>query len=276
MTFYDLGLSFDALNVSVLDEIVSFISALIFLIFTFYLIFNLGDFNPESKSRLERFLSISKILTTSILVISAVAFLAFTVNTIYLLAKTSPNTIVERRYVLDHSTRTIDVKDDFKTVYTNDQDVSFSSQIDNDFYEKLPEDLKNEIKNHVHFSFSEFKSSYDKDVVLFSTDRDSTSTQIDVLKAFSKHKQVIKIDADKDGTYVPILATIDSIELTKEEENEENLTYHIDKIEMANAVETISRDSQSKSRDIKSIRLHISGKTSKAAKAKKSIEKLVE
>lgn len=276
MTFYDLGLSFDALNVSVLDEIVTFISALIFLIFTFYLIFNLGDFNPESKSRLERFLSISKILTTSILVISAVAFLAFTVNTIYLLAKTSPNTIVERRYVLDHSTRTIDVKDDFKTVYTNDQDVSFSSQIDNDFYEKLPEDLKNEIKNHVHFSFSEFKSSYDKDVVLFSTDRDSTSTQIDVLKAFSKHKQVIKIDADKDGTYVPILATIDSIELTKEEENEENLTYHIDKIEMANAVETISRDSQSKSRDIKSIRLHISGKTSKAAKAKKSIEKLVE
>ena len=45
---------------------------------------------------------------------------------------------------------------------------------------------------------------------------------------------------------------------------------------MANATETIARDGHSKSRDIKTIKLYISGKTSESAKAKKSIEKLVE
>lgn len=276
MTFYDLGLLSDAFDVSSIDVIASLTSALACLVFTLYLFINLRDFDSKSENRLERFLSISKILTTSIFVISLAATISLATNTIYLIAKTSSNTIVESRYALDHGTRTVEVKDDFKSVYENDQDVSFSSQIDNDFYEKLPEDVKNEIKNHVHFSFSEFKSSHDKDVVLFSTDRDITSTQIDVLKELSKSKQVIEINASKADSTVRILATIDSIEISKEEENDSNLEYHIDKIEMANAVETISRDSQSKSRDIKTVKLHISGKTSKAAKDRQSIEKLVE
>ena len=140
----------------------------------------------------------------------------------------------------------------------------------------MPEDLKHELKSNVHVAFDSFESSRDKDLILFSTDSRVTSFQIDVLQELSKFKQVIEINASKADSSVKVLATIDSVELTKEEENESNLTYHIDKIEMANAVETISRDSQSKSRDIKSIKLHISGKTSKASKDKRSIEKLVE
>ena len=275
MILYKLGIVSDALSISDGEIALVFMISSIFAALAIFTAANVSDF-VYVDNIIEEFLQDHKLLTTMLLLVfSAVAAFSLFLST-EAASVTATNTIVKSQYILKNSTRTVEVKDDFKTVYENDQDVSFSSQIDNDFYEKLPEDLKNEIKNHVHFSFSEFKSSHDKDVVLFSTDRDSTLVRIDVLKAFSKHKQVIKIDADKDGTYVPILATIDSIELTKEEENEENLTYHIDKIEMANAVETISRDSQSKSRDIKSIRLHISGKTSKAAKAKKSIEKLVE
>lgn len=211
-------------------------------------------------------------LTLVLAAITAFSMFLFTEMT----STTAPNTIVESQYILKNSTRQVEVNGDFKTVYENDQNVSFSSKIDNDFYEKLPEDLKHSLENHVHFSFKSFESSHDKDVNLFSTDSDLTSTQIDVLKELSKFKQVIEINASKAESSVKVLATIDLIEVTKEEENEENLTYHIDKIEIANAVETISRDSQSKSRDIKSIRLHISGKTSESAKAKKSIEKLVE
>lgn len=177
---------------------------------------------------------------------------------------------------MKNSARTVDAKDDFKTVYTNDQNVSFSSQIDNDFYEKLPEDLKHALENHVHFAFKSFESSHDKDVNLFSTDSDLTSTQIDVLKELSKFKQVIEINASKADSSVKILATIDSIEISKEDENVSNLEYHIDKIELANAVETISRDDQSKSRDIKTVKIYISGKTSKAAKDQQSIERLIE
>ena len=73
-----------------------------------------------------------------------------------------------------------------------------------------------------------------------------------------------------------ISLTFDAIEISKEDENGSNLEYHIDKIEIANAVETISRDNQSKSRDIKTVKIYISGKTSKAAKDRQSIEKLVE
>lgn len=112
--------------------------------------------------------------------------------------------------------------------------------------------------------------------MIFSTKSDLNSQQVEALKIFSKHKQVIEINASKADSSVKILSTIDSIEISKEDENEENLTYHIDKIEMANAVETISRDSQSKSRDIKTVKIYISGKTSKAAKDRQSIEKLVE
>ena len=276
MTFYDLGLSSDALNVSPLDEIVSFIGALIFLIFTLYLTFNLGDFNPESKSRLERFLSISKILAALIFVISAAATIAFATNTIYLMAKTSPNTIVERRYALDHGTRTVEVKDAFKTVYTNEEDVEFSSSLEESSFDRLPTDLLHDLRSTGIYR-SRFISTKDSgDFTIFSTKSDLNSQQVEVMRILSKNKQVIEINASKSDQSVKVLATIDSVEVTKEEENEENLTYHIDKIEMANAVETISRDSQSKSRDIKSIKIHISGKTSKAAKDKQSIEKLVE
>lgn len=276
MTFYDLGLSSDSLNVSVLDEIISFTGAFIFLIFAFYLIFNLGDFNPESKSRLERFLSISNKLTALICVISAVAMLAFATNTIYLIAKTSPNTIVERRYSLDRGTRTVEAKDDYKTVYTNEEDVEFSSSLEESKFDFLPKDLLDDLRSK-GISRSRFFSTKDSgDFMIFSTKEDMTYPQAEAMRILSKHKHVIEINASKSDQSVKVLATIDSVEVTKEEENEENLTYHIDKIEMADAVETISRDSQSKSRDIKSIKIHIYGKTSKAAKDKQSIEKLVE
>ena len=276
MTFYDLGLSSDALNVSVLDEIISFTGALIFLIFTFYLIFNLGDFNSESKSRLERFLSISNKLTTLISVVSAIVTLAFATNTIYLIAKTSPNTIVESRYALDHGARTVEVKEDYKTIYANEEDVEFSSSLEESSFDRLPQDLLRDLRVK-GISRSRFFTTKDSgDFTIFSTKSDLNLQQVEAMRILSKHKQVIEINASKSDQSVKVLATIDSVELMKEEENEENLTYHINKIEIANAVETISRDSQSKSRDIKTVKLHISGKTSKAAKDRQSIEKLVE
>lgn len=276
MTFYDLGLSSDVFNVSVLDEIISFIGSFIFLIFTFYLIFNLGDFNSESKSRLERFLSISNKLTVLISVISAIATLAFATNTIYLTAKTSTNTIVESRYALDHGTRTVQVKDAFKTIYTNEEDVEFSSSLKESTFDRLPQNLLADLRVK-GISRSKFFSTKDSgDFTIFSTKADLNLQQVEAMRILSKNKQVIEINASKSDQSVKVLATIDSVEVTKEEENEENLTYHIDKIEMTDAVETISRDSQSKSRDIKTLKLHISGKTSKAAKDRQSIEKLVE
>lgn len=113
-------------------------------------------------------------------------------------------------------------------------------------------------------------------MTIFSTKSDLNYQQVEALKIFSKHKQVIEINASKSDSTVRILATIDSIEISKEDENGSNLEYHIDKIEIANAVETISRDNQSKSRDIKTVKIYISGKTSESDKAKKSIEKLIE
>lgn len=276
MTFYDLGLSSDALNVSVLDQIVSLTLSLMFLIFTFYLIFNLDDFNPESKSRLERFLSISKSLAILICVVSAIAMLAFATNTIYLIAKTSPNTIVDSAYILKNSIRSVELKDDFKTVYTNEEDVEFSSSLEESKFDSLPKDLLDDLRSK-GISRSRFFSTKDSgDFTIFSTKADLNSQQVEAMRILSKDKQVIEINASKSDSSVKVLATIDSVELTKEEDNEENLTYHIDKIEIANAVETISRDDQSKSRDIKTVKIYISGKTSKSAKDKQSIEKLIE
>lgn len=275
MILYKLRIVSDALSISdgeIVLVLIIFAVSLVLAIFTAsnlsehcYLDDVISEFLQDH--RLPTFM-----LTLVLAAITAFSMFLFTEMT----SVTASDTIVESQYILKNSTRQVDVKDDFKTVYENNQDVSFSSQIDNDFYEKLPEDVKNEIKNHVHFSFSEFKSSHNKDVVLFSTDQDITSIQIDVLKELSKFKQVIEINASKADSTVRILATIDSIEISKEDENDSNLEYHIDKIEIANAVETISRDSQSKSRDIKTVKLHISGKTSKAAKDRQSIEKLVE
>lgn len=275
MILYKLGIVSDALSISsgeIVLVLILFAVSLILAIFTSanlsehcYLDDNLSEFLQDH--RLPTF-----ILTLAFAAITAFSMFLFTEMT----NVTASDTIVESTYILKNSTRQVDVNGDFKTVYENDQNVSFSSQIDHDSYQKLPEDLMRELKEHVHFSFRSFESSHDEDIILFSTDSDVTSTQIDVLQELSKFKQVIEINASKADSSVKILATIDSVELTKEDENDSNLEYHIDKIEMANAVETISRDSQSKSRDIKTVKLHISGKTSKAAKDRQSIEKLVE
>lgn len=276
MILHKLGIVSDAFSISSMDIVIALASFAMFFILGIFTSVNLQESSyPDNK--LDEFLQDHKLLTFVI----SFAFAAIAAFSMFLFiemtSQTASNTIVGSQYILKNSTRTVDVKDSFKTVYENDQNVSFSSQIDNDFYQKLPEDLKHALENHVHFSLGLFSSSHDKDVILFSTDSDMTSIQIDVLKELSKYKQVIEINASKADSSVKILATIDSVELTKEEEeNEENMTYHIDKIEMANAVETISRDSQSKSRDIKTVKLHISGKTSKAAKDRQSIEKLVE
>lgn len=275
MILYKLGIVSDAFSISSMDIVIALASFVMFFILGIFTSVNLQESSyPDNK--IDEFLQDHKLLTFII----SFAFAAIAAFSMFLFiemtSRTASNTIVESQYILKNSTRNVEVKDDFKTIYANDQNVSFSSQIDNDFYQKLPEDLKHALENHVHFSFGLFSSSHDKDVNLFSTDSEMTSIQIDVLKEFSKFKQVIEINASKADSSVKILATIDEIELTKEEENDSNLEYHIDKIEMANAVETISRDSQSKSRDIKSVKLHISGKTSKAAKDRQSIEKLVE
>ena len=275
MILYKLGLTSDALSISSADAAVAIVVSAIFFVLAIFTVSNLSE-HCYLDDKISEFLQDHKlptfILTFIFAMITAFSLFLFTEMT----NSTAPNTIVESQYILKNSTRTVEVKNDFKTIYENDQNVSFSSQIDNDFYRKLPEDLNLELRNHVHFSLGVFESSHDKDFILFSTDSDVTSTQIDVLKEFSKFKQVIEINASKADSTVRILATIDSIEISKEDENDSNLEYHIDKIEIANAVETISRDSQSKSRDIKAVKLHISGKTSKAAKDRQSIEKLVE
>ena len=275
MILYKLGIVSDALSISsgeiVLDLIFFAVSSVLAIFTTANLSEHcyLGDVISE-------FLQDHKLLTFIISFVFA-AIVAFSILLFTeMISTTAPNTIVESQYILKNSTRQVEVNGDFKTVYENDQNVSFSSQIDNDFYQKLPEDLKHELKSNVHVAFDSFESSRDKDLILFSTDSRVTSFQIDVLQELSKFKQVIEINASKADSTVRILATIDSIEISKEDDNDSNLEYHIDKIEMANAVETISRDDQSKSRDIKTVKLHISGKTSKAAKDRQSIEKLVE
>lgn len=275
MILYKLGIVSDALSISDGEIVLVLIIFAVSLVLAIFTASNLSEhcyLDDAISEFLQDHRLLTFMLTLVLAAITAFSMFLFTEMT----STTAPNTIVESQYILKNSTRQVEVNGDFKTVYENDQNVSFSSQIDNDFYQKLPDDLKHSLENDVHFSFGLFESSHDKDFILFSTDRDITSTQIDVLQELSKFKQVIEINASKANSSVKILTTIDSIELTKEEENEENLTYHIDKIEMANAVETISRDSQSKSRDIKSIKLHISGKISESAKSKKSIEKLVE
>ena len=275
MILYKLGIVSDALSISDGEIVLVLIIFAVSLVLAIFTASNLSEhcyLDDAISEFLQDHRLLTFMLTLVLAAITAFPMFLFTEMT----STTAPNTIVESQYILKNITRQVEVNGDFKTVYENDQNVSFSSQIDNDFYQKLPDDLKHSLENDVHFSFGLFESSHDKDFILFSTDRDITSTQIDVLQELSKFKQVIEINASKADSSVKILTTIDSIELTKEEENEENLTYHIDKIEMANAVETISRDSQSKSLDIKSIKLHISGKISESAKSKKSIEKLVE
>ena len=275
MILYRLGLSSDALSISTFDVLISLVAFVILVILAIFTISNVSE-ESYSTNAIDDFLQDHKILTCIITFILAL-LAAFMMNlTTEMLLGTAPDTIVESRYILDNSTRKVEVKDDFKTVYTNEEDVEFSSIIEDSSICALPLDLLQSLRSKGIFEYHLFGSCSKEDFTVLSTKEDMNLKQVEALRSFSEYKQVVAINASKADSSVKILATVDSVELTKEEENEENMTYRIDKIEMANAVETISRDSQSKSRDIKSVKLHISGKTSESAKAKKSIEKLVE
>lgn len=275
MIVYKLGLSSDALSISSADVVAAIVLFVIFLTLAIFVAANLSE-SSYPDNRIEEFLQDHKLLT-SILIFTFAAIAAFSMFLFTEMTdRTSPNTIVESQYILENSTRNVEIKDDFKTVYTNEEDVEFSSSLEESKFNFLPKDLLDDLRSK-GISRSRWYTTKDSgDFTIFSTNEDMTYQQVEAMRILSKHTHVIEINASKADSSVKVLATIDSIGLTKEEENEENLTYHIDKIEMADAVETISRDSQSKSRDIKSIKIHISGKTSKAAKDKQSIEKLVE
>ena len=275
MILYRLGLSSDAFSISSVEILIVIASFSLFFILGIFTAANLSE-SSYPDNRIDEFLQDHKLLTFVI----SLAFAAIAAFSMFLFAEmmstTAPNTIVESRYILDNSTRDVELKDDFKTVYTNEENVEFSSILSASNKSDLPEDLRQALKSGGVFKYHLMSSDSDKDFTIFSTKEDMTYQQIAAMRSLSEYKHVIAINASKADSSVKISATIDSVELTKEEDNEENMTYRIDKIEMANAVETISRDSQSKSRDIKSVKLHISGKTSESAKARKSIEKLVE
>lgn len=275
MILYRLGLSSDAFSISAFDVAISIV---IFAILVILAIFTIANVSEEAypTNAIEEFLQDHKLIT--FIITFSLSFLA--AGTMYLVTEmivvTAPNTIVESRYIFDNSTRYVEVRDDFKTVYTNEENVEFSSILEESTFDDLPQDLLHDLRSK-GISRSRWYATKDSgDFKIFSTNAELNLQQVKAMRSFSEYKHVIAINASKADSSVKILATIDSVELTKEEENEENMTYHIDKIEMANAIETISRDSQSKSRDIKSVKLYISGKTSESAKARKSIEKLVE
>lgn len=275
MILYRLGLSSDAFSISAFDVAISIV---IFAILVILAIFTISNVSEESypTNAIEEFLQDHKLIT--FIITFSLSFLA--AGTMYLITEmivvTAPNTIVESRYIFDNGTRYVEVKDDFKTVYTNKENVEFSSILEESTFDNLPQDLLHALRSK-GISRSRWYATKDSgDFKIFSTNAELNLQQVKAMRSLSEYNHVIAINASKSDSSVKILATVDSVELTKEEENEENMTYHIDKIEMANAVETFSRDSQSKSRDIKSVKLYISGRTSESAKARKSIEKLVE
>lgn len=274
MIFYKLGLVSDAFSISAYDFAAVFILFAVGFCLALFLFLNLSD-DYYASNRLEDFLQEHRILTYVLMIMSSLltAFMIFL--SVLMLIVTVPGTIVDNRYILETSARNVEVKDDFKTIYANEEDVEFSSVLEASTRSNLPQDLLDALRSEEIYEagFGPFQDS--RDFTIFSTKSDMNSQQVEAMRILSKHKQVIEINASKSDQSVKVLATIDSVEVTKEE-NEENLTYHVDKIEMADAVETISRDSQSKSRDIKTIKIYISGKTSKAAKDQQSIEKLVE
>ena len=274
MIFYKLGLVSDAFSISAYDFATVFILFAVGFCLALFLFLNLSD-DYYASNRLEDFLQEHRILTYVLMIMSSLltAFMIFL--SVLMLIVTVPGTIVDNRYILETSARNVEVKDDFKTIYANEEDVEFSSVLEASTRSNLPQDLLDALRSEEIYEagFGTFQDSLD--FTILSTKSDMNSQQVEAMRILSKHKQLIEINASKSDQSVKVLATIDSVEVTKEE-NEENLTYHIDKIEMADAVETISRDSQSKSRDIKTIKIYISGKTSESAKAKKSIERLVE
>lgn len=275
MILYRLGLSSDAFSISAFDVAISIVISAILVILAIFTIANVSE-EAYPTNAIEEFLQDHKLIT--FIITFSLSFLA--AGTMYLVTEmivvTAPNTIVESRYIFDNSTRYVEVKDDFKTVYTNEENVEFSSILEESTFDNLPQDLLHDLRSK-GISRSRWYTTKDSgDFKIFSTNADLNLQQVKAMRSLSEYKHVIAINASKSDSSVKILATVDSVELTKEEENEENMTYHIDKIEMADAVETISRDSQSKSRDIKTVKIHISGKTSESAKARRSIEKLVE
>ena len=275
MILYKLGLVSDAFSISAYDFAAVFILFAVGFCLALFLLSNLSD-DYYASNRLEDFLQEHRILTYVLMIMSSLltAFMIFL--SVLMLVATVPDTIVDNRYILETSARNVEVKDDFKTIYANEEDVEFSSVLEARTSDDLPQDLLNDLRSKTIFSHHLLSAKSNDDFTIFSTKDDMTYRQVEAMRILSKHKQVIEINASKSDQSVKVLATIDSVEVTKEEENEANLTYRIDKIEMADAVETISRDDQSKSRDIKTVKLHISGKTSKAAKDRQSIEKLVE
>lgn len=275
MILYKLGLVSDAFSISPYDVMTSFALFAIFLILAIFTSVNMLEESYPTNC-LDEFLQEHRFLTF-IITFALAALTAFMLCvSIATLVGTVRGTIVDNRYILETSARNVEVKDDFKTIYANEEDVEFSSILEESTFDNLPQDLLDDLRSK-GISRSRWYTTKDSgDFTIFSTKADLNLQQVEAMRILSKYKQVIAINASKADESVKVLATIDSVEVTKEEENEENLTYHIDKIEMANAVETISRDDQSKSRDIKTIKIHISGKTSESAKAKKSIEKLVE
>lgn len=275
MILYRLGIVSDAFSISSYDVMIAFALSAISLILTIFTSVNtLEEFDPTNY--IDEFLQEHRFLTI-IITFALAALTAFMIYaSIATLVGTVPGTIVENRYILENSARNVEVKDDFKTIYANEEDVEFSSILEARTSDDLPQDLLNDLRSKTIFSYHLLSARSNEDFTIFSTKEDMTYQQVEAMRILSKYKQVIEINASKSDQSVKVLATIDLVEVTKEEENEENLTYHIDKIEMADAVETISRDSQSKSREIKTVKLHISGKTSKAAKDRQSIEKLVE
>ena len=278
MILYKLGLTSDAFSIPVLDIVIVITIFMIALILAIFVVSNLSE-SSYATNAIDEFLQDHKFLASLIALVLAFIAAASMAVTSDLLRRTAPNTIVDSSYILKNSIRSVESKDDFKTVYANEEDVEFSSKLGAMSMRYIPEEIRQSLRSNRVCECSPLVADENENLDLFSTHSDLDAKQIEALKVLSEFKHVIEINASKADSSVKILATIDSIELTKEEENEENeenMTYHIDKIEMTNAVETISRDSHSKSRDIKSVKLHISGKTSESAKARKSIEKLVE
>lgn len=275
MILYKLGLTSDALLISSADVAVAILVSAIFFVLVIFTVSNLSE-HCYLDDKISEFLQDHKLLTFILTFIFAMitAFSLFLFTE--MMSTTAPNTIVESRYILNNSTRDVELKDDFKTVYTNEENVEFSSILEESTFDNLPQDLLDDLRSKGISRSRWYETKDSGDFIIFSTNADLNLKQVEALRSLSEYKHVIAINASKSDSSVKILATVDSVELTKEEENEENMAYHIDEIEMANAVETISRDSQSKSRDIKTVKIHISGKTSESAKARRSIEKLVE
>lgn len=125
MIFYKLGLSSDAFSISAYDFAAVFILFAVGFCLALFLFSNLSDDYYASNS-LEYFLQEHRILTYVLMLMSSVltAFMIFL--SVLMLISTVPGTIVDNRYIIDSSTRDVEVKEDFKTIYTNEEDVEFS------------------------------------------------------------------------------------------------------------------------------------------------------